>query len=46
MGDAVDLLNQDGALGAVAEVQLHHVLLLAGDVGRLRRCVDDVGRIT
>ena len=45
MGDAVDLLDQDGALGTVAKMQLHHILLLAGDVGSLRRGVDHVAAV-
>lgn len=42
MGTRVDLLHQEGALGTVAEVELHHVLLLAGDIGRLGRGVHDM----
>jgi len=33
----INFRNQDRTLGTVAKVQLHHVLFLAGDVGRLRQ---------
>ena len=41
----VHLGDQEGGLGAVAEVELHHVLLLAGDVGGLGRGVHDMAAV-
>ena len=46
MGRAVDLLHQQTALGTVAEIELHHILLLAADVDRLRCGVDDMAAVT
>ena len=43
---AVDLLHQQAALGAVAEVELHHILLLAGEIGGLGRGVDHMAAVT
>ena len=42
MGFAVDLLNQQASLGGVAEVQLHHILLLAGNKHGLGCGVNDM----
>ena len=46
MGHAVDLLHQQTALGTVAKIELHHILLLAADVDRLRCGVDDMAAVT
>ena len=35
VGAGVNFLYQEGALGAVAKIELHHVLLLARDIGGL-----------
>ena len=40
-----DLGDQQSALGGVAEVDLHDLLVLAGEVDCLRRCVDDVSAV-
>ena len=45
MGCAVDLLHQQTAFGIVPEVELHHILLLAADVGGLGRGVDDMAAV-
>ena len=42
MSAGVDFLEQEGALGTVSEVELHHVLLFAGDIRRLGRGVHHV----
>ena len=39
------LPDQQTALGGVAEVELHHILLLAADVGGLRGGVDDMAAV-
>ena len=44
--DAVDLLDEQRTLGGVAEVQLHHILILAADIGGLGSGVDDVIAVT
>ena len=36
---------QEGGLGGIPEIELHHVLLLAGNVGRLGRGVHDVAAV-
>ena len=46
MGRAVDLLDEQAALGTVAKIELHHILLLAADVCRLRCRVDDMAAVT
>ena len=46
MGRAVDLLHQQAALGTVAKIELHHILLLAADVCCLRCSVDDMAAVT
>ena len=46
MGHAVDLLYQQRTLGTVAKIELHHILLLAADVDRLRCGVDDMAAVT
>ena len=43
---AVDLLDEQAALGAVAEIELHHILLLAADIRRLRCGVDHMAAVT
>ena len=45
MGRAVDLLDEQAALGTVAKIELHHILLLAADVCRLRCRVDDMAAV-
>ena len=42
MTAGVNFLNEQTALGTVAEIELHHVLLLTGDIGRLGRGVHHV----
>ena len=42
MSAGVNFLNEQTAFGAVTEVELHHVLFLAGDVCSLRRSVHDM----
>ena len=44
-GHAVDLLDQQGAGGRVAKVELHNVLFLSADIGGLRGGVDDVSAV-
>ena len=39
------LPDQQTAFGGVAEVELHHILLFAADVGSLRRSVDDMAAV-
>ena len=39
---AVDLFDKQCALGRVAKVQLHHILILSADVSSLRRRVNDM----
>ena len=39
------LPDQQTALGGVAEVELHHILLIAADVGGLRGGVDDMAAV-
>ena len=46
VGHAVDLLYQQRTLGTVAKIELHHILLLAADVDRLRCGVDDMAAVT
>ena len=42
MGHSINFFEQNGPLGAVAKIELHHVLLVAGDIGRLGRGIHDV----
>ena len=42
MGGSVDLLDRQAGLGAVAKVELHHVLVLAGNEGGLGGGVNDM----
>ena len=46
MGHAVDLLHQQVPLGRISKIELHHILLLAADVDRLRCGVDDMAAVT
>ena len=46
MRHAVDFLHQQTALGAIAKIELHHILLLAADVDRLRCGVDHMIAVT
>ena len=45
MGHAVDLLDEQTALGRIAKIELHHILLLAADIGRLRCGVDHMAAV-
>ena len=45
MRHTVDFLHQQRPLGAVAKIELHHILLLAADIGCLRREVDDMAAV-
>ena len=45
MGRAVDLLHQQAALGRISKIELHHILLLAADIGRLRCGVDHMAAV-
>ena len=40
-----DLGDQQSALGGVAKMDLHDLLILTGEIDRLRRCVDDMSAV-
>ena len=46
VGHAVDLLHQQVPLGRISKIELHHILLLAADVDRLRCGVDHMAAVT
>ena len=46
VGLAVDFLNEQAALRAVAKIQFHHILVLTTDVGSLGCGVDDMAAVT
>ena len=46
MGCAVDLLHQQVPLGRISKIELHHILLLAADVGGLGCGVNDMAAVT
>ena len=45
-GESVNLFDQQAAFGRIPKIQLHHILVIAADVGGLGCCVDYMAAVT